>query len=284
MMVINTHFLYLMLICCFILTVVPDAPDAPVISDITATSAVVTWQPPANDGGSPVIGYRLERISGFSGRWVSVTKDLIPEMTFSVADLVENNTYEFRVIAENKAGQSKPSPPSENTKALNPWSKFWLYSILKEWEEVSHSRSCYTFHVSSICNLYFTVVAKPSAPGTPDIIKTDKTSADLKWTPPTEDGGAPITNYVIEHRPSGAVRWTRANKSPITDTTFSVPDLKEGSEYEFRVSAENKAGVGPASEPTKSVKVEKPIGIEHLNILQHNKKSIINVTFCYIME
>jgi titin len=121
-------------------------------------------------------------------------------------------------------------------------------------------KMCKTFLVSSICNLYFVVVAKPSAPGTPDIIKTDKTSADLKWTPPTEDGGAPITNYVIEYRPSGAVHWVRANKSPVTDTTYSVADLREGSEYEFRVSAENKAGVGPASEHTKSVKVEKPIG------------------------
>lgn len=103
-------------------------------------------------------------------------------------------------------------------------------------------------------------VAKPNAPGTPEIIKTDKTSADLKWTPPTEDGGAPITNYVIEYRPSGSVRWNRANSSPVTETTFSVADLKEGSEYKFRVSAENKAGVGPASEPSKSVKVEKPLG------------------------
>lgn len=202
--------------------VVPDAPEAPVVSDITSTSATISWQPPANDGGSPITGYRLERISGFSGRWVPISKELLPETTFSVTDLVESNTYEFRVIAENKAGPSKPSPPSQNIKAVNPWTK-------------------------------------PNAPGTPEIIKTDKTSADLKWTPPTEDGGAPITNYVIEYRPSGAVRWNRANSSPVTETTFSVADLKERSEYEFRVSAENKAGVGPASEPSKSVKVEKPL-------------------------
>ena len=105
-------------------------------------------------------------------------------------------------------------------------------------------------------------VAKPGAPSTPEILKTDKTSADLQWSPPTEDGGAPITSYIIEYRPSGAVRWNRANSSPVLETTFSVADLREGSEYEFRVSAENKAGVGPASPPSKTVRVEKPLGEE----------------------
>ena len=105
-------------------------------------------------------------------------------------------------------------------------------------------------------------VAKPGAPSTPEILRTDKTSADLQWSPPTEDGGAPITSYIIEYRPSGAVRWNRANSSPVLETTFSVADLREGSEYEFRVSAENKAGVGPASPPSKTVRVEKPLGEE----------------------
>lgn len=111
-------------LCIFFSPVEPDAPAAPTVNDVTKSSAVVTWQPPANDGGSPILGYHLEKKSGFSGRWTRVNKDLIPDTKLPMSDLIEDNTYEFRVIAENKAGPSKPSPPSESIKAKNPWGEF----------------------------------------------------------------------------------------------------------------------------------------------------------------
>ena len=107
-------------------TAVPDAPEAPQAADITATSCTVTWQPPANDGGAPVLGYHLERQSSFSPRWARANKDLIEGTTFDLTDLVEDNTYTFRIIAENKAGPSNPSLPSETIKAKNPWSKYFV--------------------------------------------------------------------------------------------------------------------------------------------------------------
>jgi titin len=39
-----------------------------------------------------------------------------------------------------------------------------------------------------------------------------------------------------------------------------VKGLDKGVVYEFRVAAENKAGVGPASDPTKPVEVKEPVG------------------------
>lgn len=93
---------------------------------------------------------------------------------------------------------------------------------------------------------------------------TDNSSVALKWAPPAEDGGAPITNYVIEYKPVDAFRWLKANETQtVMETTFSVTGLKEGSQLEFRVAAQNKAGVGEASEPTKRVKVEAPLGKCH---------------------
>ncbi|KAK7507540.1 hypothetical protein BaRGS_00001475, partial [Batillaria attramentaria] len=202
---------------------VPDAPEAPTVSDVFHDSAVVSWQPPANDGGSPVTGYTVERQSSFSPRWVAVNKSPVPELSLKVDDLIEDNSYQFRVIAHNKAGPSQPSQPSPNILAKDPWTV-------------------------------------PSRPGTPDITGTDKSSVALKWAPPESDGGSPITNYVVQYRPSGTTQWIRANETmTVPDTTFSVTGLKENAEYEFRVAAENRAGVGEASSPTKPVKVIKPI-------------------------
>jgi len=43
-----------------------------------------------------------------------------------VTDLHDDTKYEFRVIAENKMGQSKPSGASEQIHTKDPWSKFVL--------------------------------------------------------------------------------------------------------------------------------------------------------------
>ncbi|KAI8775760.1 titin isoform X2, partial [Biomphalaria glabrata] len=100
----------------------------------------------------------------------------------------------------------------------------------------------------------------PGRPGVPEVTGTDKSSVALKWTAPESDGGAPIFNYVVEYRPVSTTQWIHANETlTVPDTTFSVTGLKENKEYEFRVSAENKAGVGEASKATRPVKVVKSI-------------------------
>lgn len=40
----------------------------------------------------------------------------------------------------------------------------------------------------------------------------------------------------------------------VKERTFTLSDIKEGSSYEFRVSAVNKAGQGPASASSESAK------------------------------
>lgn len=88
---------------------------------------------------------------------------------------------------------------------------------------------------------------------------TDK-SVTLTWDAPQSDGGSPITGYVVEKRQSHSPRWVKASKTPVIDRTFTLPDLIENNDYEFRVSAENQAGIGSPSEPTPSVKVKFPFG------------------------
>lgn len=73
----------------------------------------------------------------------------------------------------------------------------------------------------------------------------------ISWQPPSDDGGAEITNYVVEYRADGAFKWVRANKETVAALSYKVTGLKKDTVYEFRISAENKAGTGPASDPSK---------------------------------
>ena len=103
-------------------------------------------------------------------------------------------------------------------------------------------------------------VDKPGKPGTPEVKEANKTSATLTWKPPSDNGGSEITNYVVEYRADGAFKWKRATESVIPSTTYVVKGLEEKVKYEFRVAAENKAGVGPPSEGSLAVKLEDAMG------------------------
>lgn len=96
----------------------------------------------------------------------------------------------------------------------------------------------------------------PGATGKPELVDWDKDHVDLKWTPPTNDGGAPVEKYIIEKKDKNG-DWEKAVEVPADQLTATVPGLTEGKEYQFRVKAVNKGGPGAASEPTKPI-VAKP--------------------------
>ena len=103
-------------------------------------------------------------------------------------------------------------------------------------------------------------IKPPDAPSRPEIRKVTENSATISWSPPESDGGSPVTNYIVERREPGKDRWVKVTRMTITDTEFTVKDLTPKHEYEFRVVAENKAGVGGASEASKSVIAKPPYG------------------------
>jgi hypothetical protein len=66
--------------------------------------------------------------------------------------------------------------------------------------------------------------------------------------------------YIIQKLPvRGRSDWTDVNSTPVSGTTFTVPNLIEGSEFEFRVVAVNDAGPGKPSKSTGPHKVRDPI-------------------------
>ena len=69
----------------------------------------------------------------------------------------------------------------------------------------------------------------PSAPQGLQIIDIHKKSAVLTWKPPADDGGTPVTNYRIEYKQEGGMRWDLANEGEkVTNYKYTVTGLREG--------------------------------------------------------
>jgi titin len=88
------------------------------------------------------------------------------------------------------------------------------------------------------CDVSITVIDVPGAPMGPLIVK-DMTAQDcqLEWKPPRDDGGMPVTYYIVEKcDESMGGRWTAAGETdgPVTDFKVQVTDhiieLRQGQE------------------------------------------------------
>lgn len=211
---------------------VPDSPTHLQATEVTKSSVTLTWEVPQKDGSSPITGYVLERCQLPGSRWVRVSKAPIPDTKYTVPDLIENTEYQFRVSAVNAIGTGKPSEPTSPVIVKQPFDK-------------------------------------PSAPGVPSISDVTNDSATLEWTAPSKDGGSPVSNYLIEYKPVSGKKWLPANKGePVTGTTYTVRDLPEGEVCEFRVTAENKAGLGKPSDVSDKVTIKVPIVGEAPSVLE----------------
>lgn len=74
-------------------------------------------------------------------------------------------------------------------------------------------------------------------------------SVKLSWSPPKDDGGSGITDFIIEKKDKFSPRWSKVDTVPADQTELTVGKLKEGEEYDFRVTPVNKAGEGKPSPP-----------------------------------
>ena len=100
-------------------------------------------------------------------------------------------------------------------------------------------------------------VDTPDAPGKPEVEDVDGSSVTLAWSKPKNDGGDKVQGYVVEMKEKGTDKWKPVNpRAPCRDTTFTVDDLNKGQEYDFRVKAKNRAGLGKPSEGTGMIEVQ----------------------------
>uniref|UniRef100_A0A3Q3GGV2 Titin n=1 Tax=Labrus bergylta TaxID=56723 RepID=A0A3Q3GGV2_9LABR len=211
----------------------PGPPGTPFVSSYSKDYMVVDWHKPPSDGGSVILGYHLERkekntsISHYiiqkreTSRlaWTVVSSDCGATM-FKVTKLLKGNEYIFRVMAVNKYGEGEP--------------------------------------LESVPVIMRNPFVPPGSPHELEITNITRDSMTVCWNRPEATGGSEIVGYIVEKRDRAGVRWTKCNKRRVTDLRFRVTGLTEDHEYEFRVSAENAAGVGQPSPATSYLKACDP--------------------------
>lgn len=86
----------------------------------------------------------------------------------------------------------------------------------------------------------------PGAPVKVAYMEVHATSIKMSWEPPLKDGGAPISNYIVDKRETSRANWAQVSSKVKGDLQINVEKLIEGREYQFRIRAENIWGVGDA--------------------------------------
>lgn len=100
--------------------------------------------------------------------------------------------------------------------------------------------------------LFILLKAPAGSPEGLNVDKVNKNGARLSWKKPRNDGGSPVTGYVVEKLDEKG-EWTPVKQT--TEPEAFIP-MKEGEKAQFRVRAINEEGEGEPSRPTPPVTAE----------------------------
>ncbi|EHB06651.1 Myosin-binding protein C, slow-type [Heterocephalus glaber] len=267
---------------------IPDPPVAPNVTEVGDDWCVMNWEAPAYDGGSPILGYFIERKKKQSSRWMRLNFDLCKETTFEPKKMIEGVAYEVRIFAVNAIGISKPSMPSKP----------------------------------------FVPLAVTSPPTLLAVDSVTDTTVTMKWRPPDQIGAAGLDGYVLEYcfegicqipgaaspvpvlssspgtekvifpqqrawpeapctsaKQSGengeatselpAEDWIVANTDLIDKTKFTITGLPTDAKIFVRVKAVNKAGSSEPKYYSQPILVKEIIEPPKIRIPRHLKQTYI---------
>lgn len=99
--------------------------------------------------------------------------------------------------------------------------------------------------------IQFRVIGTPSAPGEPRPYPLSDEVGTIKmgWAPPDDDGGAPVTHYVVREEKTDARQRCDTNECVFRK-------LKTGGNYSFRVQAVNRVGGSAWSNLSRSARAD----------------------------
>jgi Fibronectin type III domain/Immunoglobulin I-set domain len=208
----------------------PTAPKTIEMKDLFDTHFTLKWTPPIDDGGSPIIGYKIEvdnqseKSSWYAyvpkdsdviqiekgdkvGRVVSEIERYIKPnlLKYKIEGFRKGQVLRVRVRAANRVGESEPAGVADRITMKNPWTV-------------------------------------PNPPTDAEVFDWTETTLSVKWKAPDSDGGSPITGYLVEYKEKAASTWKSFFEPDAKKLSASIPELRTGAAYVVRIKARNIEG------------------------------------------
>ncbi|XP_041053921.1 myosin-binding protein C, cardiac-type isoform X2 [Carcharodon carcharias] len=216
---------------------IPDPPESPRILTVGEDSCTIQWDPPAFDGGQPVLGYVLERKKKKSYRWMRLNFDLWKETTYEAKRMIEGVVYEMRVYAVNSIGMSRHSSASKP----------------------------------------FVPIAPTSEPTNLTVEDVSDTTISLKWRTPEKVGAAGLDGYLVEYCKEGSDEWLPAQEGLIDCNSLLICDLPTGEKLRFRVRAFNMAGMSGAASLPQPVTIRELVQRPRICLPRSLRQKVVKV-------
>lgn len=105
--------------------------------------------------------------------------------------------------------------------------------------------------ILTLLNSYLPAI--PDAPSTPEITAVTRETITVAWKEPKTDGGSHVFGYHLQMKDKNSILWQRVNRMVIRATHFKVTNISAGLIYEFKVAAENAAGISAFSKVSDAV-------------------------------
>ncbi|EYC10062.1 hypothetical protein Y032_0057g2745 [Ancylostoma ceylanicum] len=150
----------------------PSIDDPPILSDVTTNGCLLTWARPTQDGGSPIYGYDVFCRKN-NGNWMKMNEEIVFGERYTLRNLENDVSYEFKVEAYNEADMRSTS------------------------EVVSKP-----LLIPSSLNLPLTT------PSVPRITVTGPDCVTLDWDSP---GDEPSTKFTVAYKSEASDVWTEVH-------------------------------------------------------------------------
>jgi predicted phage tail protein len=203
----------------------PNPPTGLTATSYSGTQINLSWNPPANNGGPPIIGYKIEYHID-SGNFTNLISNTGSASTsYSHTGLSTGHTFTYRVFAINSIGIGGTSNEASTVPTK--------------------------------------IITVPPSPTNLNAYPASKTSISLSWTAPQDNGGSAITGYKIEYKSGSGSYLVLIANTASTVTSYLHTGLTTDTTYTYRVSAINSIGIGDTSNEASAVptKTYTPTGV-----------------------